>query len=253
MGLTTKITLLFCLFLFPLSGLLAQEKADTPSDDVRLFYRTEMYGGIMAHSQGFGLNFRKGFRKTGFKKNLLSIELVNMRHPKEYKSFNPYVDDTKGFFFGKLNSLFILRPSFGRQKVLYSKEARKGVSVSMLYFGGVSIGLLKPIYLEVANRSLPSYDFLTTERYDSESHSFDRIFGRAPFTRGLDELQFYPGLHTKFALNFEYAPMDDLLRAIETGASLDVFHKEVPLMAFADNSQFFLTLYINLQFGKKFI
>ena len=224
----------------------------TPYDDTRLFYRTEVYGGLYIHTRGWGLNFRKAYRRTGFSKQVLSIEINNQKHPKEHKSFNPYYDDTKGFVFGKLNSIFVLRPSYGRQKVLYTKEAKRGVQISYFTLFGPSLALAKPIYLEIAHPTVPGYDFLTTEKYNEEEHTMDMIFGRAPFTKGLDEIAVYPGLHGKFALNFEYAPADDLLRALETGLTFDAYYKEVPIMAFAENSQFFLTAYLNIQFGKKF-
>jgi len=241
-------------FFIGISSVFSQEKATTVSDDgLKLFYRTEMYGGLLIHTNGYGINFRKGFRKTGFSKRLLSIEVVNMKHPKQYKSYNPYYDDTKGFFFGKMNSLSIIRPAIGHQKVLYGKEVKRGVQISYLYFAGASIGLVKPVYLEIAYPTVPTYKTLSTEKYDSEEHTIDQIFGRAPATKGIEETKIYPGFHGKVALNFEYAPADDMLRAIETGVSLDAFHKKVPIMAFSRNSQFFLTLYINVQFGKKYL
>ncbi len=225
---------------------------DTPYDDTRLFYRTQLYGGAYMHTRGWGVNFRKSWRKTGFVNRVFSIEFNNMRHPKEQKSFNPYYDDTKGFVFGKMNSLSILRPSYGLQKVLYSKEAKRGVQVSYFTMIGPSLGLVKPVYLEIAHPSVPNYNRITTERYDSEVHDFDVIFGRAAATKGIEETQIYPGIHGKFALNFEYAPTDDMHRALEVGVNFDSFGREVPIMAFAENSQFFLTFYLNLQFGKKF-
>ena len=208
------------------------------------------------HSSGFGLDFRKGFRKTGFKKNILSLQLVNMRHPKEIKTKNePNSNSTansqSGFFYGKLNSLYILRPSFGRQKVLFSKEARKGVEVSYILFGGASLGLLKPVYLEIARPTVSSRNSISIEKYDPEKHDRDQIYGRASGLHGIDEIKLYPGLHGKFALNFEYAAQDNLIRALETGAALDIFHEEVPIMAMTDNNQFYFTFYINIIVGKK--
>lgn len=251
-GLALLLTSLSIFFLhFDLN---AQDKAQTAFDDTRLFYRTELYGGLILHETGFGAMFRKGYRKTGFSKTLLSAELVTMKHPKEIKSFNPYVDDNnKSFIFGKLNSLTVLRPTIGRQKIMYSKIAKKGVEVSYMYHAGLSLGFVKPVYLEIAESISPNAQTINVEKYDSEEHSIEQIIGRASFTRGLDEIRIYPGLHTKFALNFEYAPMDDLLRAIEVGTAVDLYAKEVPIMAFTDNSQFFLKFYLSLQFGKKSI
>ena len=52
-------------------------------------YKYEMSFGILAHSNGFGGNFRRGKHLTGYKKRIWEIEVVNMKHPKEYKTYNP--------------------------------------------------------------------------------------------------------------------------------------------------------------------
>lgn len=221
-------------------------------DETRLFYRSEMSGGLILHTHGFGANFRKAKRKTGFKQRLFSIEIVNIKHPKEYKT-SPYVEDSKGFIFGKLNSLTVLRPSIGKQKVLYSKETKRGVQISYILLVGPSLGLVKPVYLEIARPNVSDANkIISNEKYDPAEHQMNMIYGKAPVTMGIDEIKPYPGLHGKFGLNFEYAPLDDLIRAIEAGITIDAFHKKVPIMANTYNSQVFATFYINLQFGKKF-
>ena len=45
----------------------------------------EVWLGAVIHSNGFGLNLDVAKFKTYKKKNLLHVELVNMKHPKEYK------------------------------------------------------------------------------------------------------------------------------------------------------------------------
>lgn len=226
--------------------------------DVGLLYRYEMSGGILAHSNGFGANFRKGKHLTGYKKRMLEIELVNMKHPKEYKSFNPS-NEAKGYIFGKQNSLVILRTGAGIQKVITSKANRGGVEVRYLYYGGASIGFLKPVYLEILREIPNSTDFnIVREKYDPQKHNTGNIFGRAPFTLGLTEMSILPGIYGKFGLNFEYGVTDDKIRAIETGVTFDLYYKKAPIMAKIDNAddydpnkQFFISFYINILYGNK--
>ena len=116
------------------------------NQDVGLLYRYEMSGGILAHSNGFGANFRKGKHLSGYKKRMLEIELVNMKHPKEYKTPNP-ANGGNVYIFGKQNSFAVLRAGIGIQKVIAGKAGKGGVEVRYLYYGGASIGLLKPVYL----------------------------------------------------------------------------------------------------------
>jgi len=241
---------LFILVLLIISTVGYSQEQINP-DQTKLFYRSYLAGGGLIHSNGFGLNFIKAKRIDGFKQRLLTIELVNMKHKKEYKSFNPYFDDSKSFVFGKLNSLTILRPSYGRQRALYTKDTKRGVQIGYIWTVGPSIGFVKPIYLEIAEPSVVATSRLETEKYDPVEHTQDVIYGRAPVLNGIDELRIFPGGQAKFGLNFEYAPGDDQIRAVETGVILDVFYKEVPIMAFTENNQLFFSFYLNWQFGKK--
>lgn len=215
-------------------------------------YKNEISGGLLIHSFGWGANFRKGKHITAKLRRIYSFEACGMKHPKEYKSYNPHKDNNKGFVYGKLNTLAILRPSAGVQKIMFTKEGKRGVQISYISLVGASIGFVKPVYLEIAPPlGSPSNTPPQSERYNPEKHTLDKILGRAEMLKGLGEGKFYPGLHAKLGFNFEYAPQEDLIRALETGISFDGFHKPVPMMAFIENRQFFITYYISWHFGKK--
>ena len=228
--------------------------------DIGVLYRYEMSGGILAHSSGFGINFRKGKHLTGYKKRMLEIELVSMKHPKEHKSFNPS-NEAKGYIFGKQNSFSILRGGIGIQKVITSKASKGGVEVRYLYYGGVSLGFLKPVYLEILreDNSNPPGIKIVTEKYDPQKHTTGNIYGKAPYTKGLFETRMLPGIYGKFGLSFEYGALDDKIRAIETGVTIDLYYKKAPIMAKIDNNvddynpnkQFFFSFYINILYGNK--
>lgn len=221
-------------------------------DDQRVLYRNEMTGGLVAHSSGFGLNFRRGKHVTGFRKRVWEIEFVNMRHPKEVKTVNPYFENSKGFFYGKLHTFHVLRPGIGYQNVLYSKADGRGVEIRYTTFVGGSLGLAKPVYLEILHETPVPFEFqLTTEKYNPEEHFVDNIYGRAPYFKGVDEMKFYPGGYAKLGLSFEYAAYEEDVKAIETGVCVDVYPKVVPIMANTKNKQVFVSLYVNLLYGRK--
>lgn len=228
----------------------AQDEKIGEKEQIKLIYRSDVSGGIFLHSYGYGANFRYGQNLTAKVKRIFSAELLNMKHPKEKKIFNSGQDDARGFFYGKLNSLTLFRASIGRQKVIYGKELKGGVQVSYLYAIGPTLGFLKPIYLEVADDANRTVDI---ERYDPDEHSRGAILGRALFTYGLNEISLIPGGHAKFALNFEYASDDELLKAMEVGMMVDGFAREPEIMATTSNNQFWLTFYVNIQFGKKIL
>lgn len=234
--------LIFLILLFCTEQNFAQN-----SSEPDIIYRNELYTGGILHGHGFGLNFRRGFHKTGYKKRMIDIELLSMKHPKEVK--NPsHPGQYKDYIYGKLNSLNILRTGYGRQTSLFTKEGINGVEIRLGYYGGLSLGMLKPVYLYIATGRSEDKKI---EKYDPEKHFSDIILGRAPFTRGLGELSLKPGVYGRLSVNFEYAAFDDLIRSIETGVAFDLYPKEIPIMAKTDNKMLFLSVYVGLYFGKK--
>jgi hypothetical protein len=244
----TFIAIIFMMPAFTQENETAVKSSDTRFDGVSI-YRSEVNGGLIIHTNGWGFSFRKGKHTTVNKRFYYGIEAVGMKHFKEHKSYNPTYDDTKGFVFGKLNTLTILRPQIGKQKIWYFKETKRGVQIGYVAFAGLSLGLAKPVYLYVVNPN--SFRTPLTEKYDAEKHTIDKILGRAPVMKGVNETKIYPGLHTKFGLNFEYSPQDELLRSVEVGVAADAFNKEIPIMAFAPNRQLYFTFYASWHFGKK--
>lgn len=222
---------------------------------MKTVYKKEVYGGGFIHTQGFGANLRKTNFISVDKKNILSLELSTMKHAKEFKTYNPYFEDRRGFVYGKKNSLTILRPSIGRQKIHYQKLAKRGVQISSIYTAGTSIGIVKPVYLVVVKPSATGGDSRreVLEKYDENAHQISQIKGRGPMLKGLEESTINAGLNLKYALNFEYSSGQETYTALELGANFDLFYKPVRIMVFDNEEQAYLTLYANLLFGKKYL
>ncbi len=245
-----RIAIIVFLFIFSTAGYSQEQPKTSSSEGNQSFHRYEFYGSAFLHTNGFGAGIYKAKRITGFKKRVLALEFLNLKHAKEYKS-SSFSQNGGSFFYGKLNSAFLLRPTISFQKILYTKDAKKGVQLSYALYGGPTLAFLKPIYLEIISFSTGLNDFRKIEKFDPNVHSFDNIIGKAPSLTGLEETKLLPGLHAKFGLNFEYSPHDDILRAIETGVAMDGFIKKVPIMAYETNRQFYFTFYINFNFGRK--
>jgi hypothetical protein len=240
------ISILFCLTV----SLFAQK------DDfvAQIDYTSEVYGGLVYHTNGWGVNINKTKRINEDKKWLFSSELVTMKHPKEEKRLNPYREGTKRYVFGKLNYFTVFRSSIGRQKLVFQKGDKRGVQVALNYNIGASIGLVRPVYLELLYPTVLGASEGATpssEVYDPEAHKEEMILGRSTYLKGFDKTMVYPGIHGKVGLNFEYGGTDNLVRSIETGIAIDTYFKQVPLMAFAHNQRVFLTGYLSFYFGKK--
>ena len=219
--------------------------------EARLLYRKEFVGGLMIHTSGWGFNLRYGKQITNLRKLSIGLDFTNLRHPNEKKT-NPSFDNGKGYYFGKLNSLLVLRPTVGVRQILFPKKRPQGVEIGYNLAFGPSIGFVKPVYLEIIYPLADGSATLTEERFDANKHTTDNIYGRAKFSKGLNELSINPGIYSKFGLHFEHSPEEDGIKALEVGIMADYYIKEVPLMAITKNYHLYLNFYISILFGRKY-
>ncbi len=251
---------IFLIFLSLISLSVSAQTEDniTYKEDIPVLYRNEAEGGLTVHTSGFGLNFKKGWHKTGYKKRMFEVEFVSMRHPKQYKLANLYFDNSKPFFYGKLNFAYMLRSGIGGQNVIFSKGERSGVEVRYVYYLGFSLGITKPVYLDV----IVPYDsipYIVTRKYDPNDPLMKTptyIYGPGPYFDGFDQLKLYPGAYGKFGFSFEYAGWHDKITAIEVGAVVDAQPTAIPIMAENPtqgifNNSVLVNLYITLVWGGK--
>lgn len=237
-------------FLLLISSTFALAQMPDQSDG-RLLYKQECVGGLTIHTAGWGFHFRYGRQITNLKKLSFGLDVVNIKHPKEKKVFNPAFDNGKGFYYGKLNTLIAVRPSIGMRRIWYQKKRPQGVEIGYNFNIGPSLGLVKPTYLEIIY-PLADASTLIAERFDPNKHTVDNIYGRAKFSKGLNEISISPGIFSKFGLHFEYSSDEEAIQALEIGMMVDYYPKKIPLMAIADNYNLFLNFYVSLIFGKKY-
>ena len=242
-----KLRYTYCMLLL---GLVMKFPAQLPAEqNNKAGFRKSAYGGLIMHTQGLGLNLYFSKFKTADTKKLFAFDIVSMKHPKEVKSFGVIDENAKGFVFGKLNSLYVLRLGLGRKRILYEKLREQAVEISYFWIAGASIGMAKPVYLEVFNIV---GELIQVERYDPEKHNLTNIFGRGPAARGISEIKFYPGVCLKLGVTFEYSGYRSGIKAIEVGGVFDAYPQRIPIMTKTKNNFLYPSLYINLLFGKKY-
>jgi hypothetical protein len=225
------------------------------SGEVQLLYRNEQEFGGVIHSAGWGFNYRRCKHKTGYKKRVLEVELVGLRHPKEIKTVVPSNSGIRGYFYGKQFVTTLLRGGYGYHSVIAAKSERRGVEIRLLTLIGPVIAFAKPVYLNIwhpDNGNTP-HGQPQVERYDPQNpmHTPAFIMGRAGYFRGFDEMNFFPGGFFKLGLSFEHSNLDDDIKLLETGVVVDVLYKTLPMMATNRNNQVYVNLYLNIMFGKK--
>lgn len=253
-------TILF--FFFALSVLSAQDiatgftPATKPNDDVQLLYRNEREFGVLIHSSGWGINYRRCKHVTGYKKRVLELEMVGMRHPKQIKTEVPDIG-TRGYFYGKQFTVTFLRGGYGYHKIITGKSDRRGVELRLITLAGPSIAFAKPVYLEIWHDDKSPFEGKVIERYDPDNplhkpiDAGGNIVGRASYFHGFGKMNFFPGGFLKLGLSFEHSNLDDDIKLLETGIVIDGFYKTIPMMANTKNNQVYVNVYLNIMFGKK--
>ena len=177
---------------------------------------------------------------------------------------NPYVGGT--YIASKTNYAFVLRPSFGLQRVLFRKAAEAGVQVNALVSAGPSIGLLMPYYISY-DRTFAvgqsqynlTTDDIVNEQYDRTKHNVElAILDHGPLFSGIGQTKIVPGAHLRGGLSFEYGRYRDAVAGLEVGFLVEAFTKRMVILAPDPNltedklnHQFFPSVYLTLYFGHR--
>ena len=210
----------------------------------RIYNNNESSFGIDLISNGMGFNYKIGKRVDGRRKIIYQLDFSWFKHPKEIK-IKTY-DSGNRFVYGKMNFPTNFRFSVGRQKVLYERKDQNGVKISYFYTGGVSLALLKPVYYNIITGGV-----LTEQQFDiTEIHTYSQIHSRASFFKGFNEISFVPGASIKLGFDFDFASSDDRIHALEAGANLDIYYKELEIMATERNNMVLFTLFVTYRFGR---
>ncbi|HTA61779.1 MAG TPA: hypothetical protein VK835_04960 [Bacteroidia bacterium] len=245
------IVLIFCFTVSEIAFSQSAQQALDQGQDVNVLFRNESTGGVYMHSRGFGAIYRRYWHVTGKLKRLIEIEGLNMKHPKEISEKSN--EGGKSYKYGKLNGLLFLRAGFGFQRKLYERAERKSIEVRMIYTAGVTVGISKPVYLQIMYPDPTNQNtyVLKNEAYDPAIHNQSNILGRSPYFDGLQALKLHPGAYAKLGFSFEYGSRTNMIKAVETGVAVDCFPKAIQTMAQNKAENFFVTLYVAIHIGKR--
>jgi hypothetical protein len=246
-----KKQLLAILVMFSGKFMFAQERSITGAENgtnLNVLYKNEASGKVYANTRGFGASFKKAKHVTAKTRSFFELDIQNLRHPKEIKVTGE-AQSKKRFVYGKINSVFLLRTDLGLQNIIFSKADNNAVEVRYSSSIGATFAFAKPYYVQVVRRYNNASERAVP--FNSDSFTQDSVIGRGAFTDGLPDTKVYPGVNAKFNLSFEYAPYTNLIRAIETGISLDYFPKALPIMARNPAENLIVTFHVGFVFGQR--
>jgi len=225
-------------------------------------YQREFSGGARINTDGWSAFLEMGRRKSRERVTYYQFEFAEKKNPKEDKKPGaPKGVDTYGFvysekpyIYGKKNNFYQAKLGIGQQRLIGGKGNKNGVLVNAIFYGGISIGLLKPYYLNVQDtisNSVVQIKYGQSATYDQAFTDRGAIVGGAGFGKGWGELTVVPGLHAKTGLRFDWARFNEVVSALEVGVNAEYYTKDIPLMVFQPDKKFFFNAYLALQFGKR--
>ncbi len=260
-----KFFFVSCL-LFAFAGLSAQSVEMGSEENFSTLKQKELSFGGRMNTNGWSISSTYD-RSSGFyDSRFYRLELVNYKDPKEKKVNNEsaitvnsrFGNHPKSYIYAKQNSFFSLQLSTGKRLLIGDKAEKNGVSAEFIYQYGISVGLIKPYYLDLIY-TIQSDGFTQnitrSERYSEANHDkfLDQryIFGAAGFSNGLTEITPVPGLHAKTGFHFDWSPFNEIVRALDVGISADVYFRKIPIMLNDQNKFYFVNFYLGIEFGKR--
>lgn len=216
-----------------------------------LSYSRQTSFGVQLRTNGYGAFLEIGRSRSPRFTNLYLLELTEIKHAKEEKMSNASTFFSNSFVYGKINNFYQAKLGFGQQYVFGQKGNKNGVAVLAIVHGGLSMGLLKPYYIQVQEQTSGLRDI----KYDSKDSviflDLGRIVGGSGFSRGWNELKLQPGAFVKTALRFDFGRFNETIQALEIGMSLDAYASKIPQMVYSAPRQLFFQGHFALVFGHR--
>jgi hypothetical protein len=215
-------------------------------EGVIVYKKHSAFGGKLI-SNGDGLFMEFGKFISVKKGMLYQFEISEYRSTREEKQSNLYAYSTP-FVFGKQNFFYPVKLGAQQQILFGNKSNKNGISITGNYGGGLSIGLIRPYYVQLGATG----KYVKYESPDSSNFLDPSAISSGPgFVKGWSDVTVNPGAYIKTALRFDYGSYNEILSAIEVGISADFYSKKVRLMVHEPEKQFFFTGYVALVFGRR--
>lgn len=235
-----------------MNNMLRLEEEGVPS------YHKHSIFGFRLNNDGYGGFYEYGKAKTPYRSTIFTFEFNEKKHPKENKQSTGnnigggFVVIGTPFVYGKQNIFYQAKFGFGQQWMIGGKGNKNGVAAYGIINGGLSLGLLRPYYVEVESPA-GSGEFKKIKYSQADSAEFlgPGIVGGTGLSTGWSDMKLVPGLHIKAALRFDWARFNTTVSAIETGFNAEWYTKKIEQMVNVDPKSLFLNGYIAICFGSR--
>lgn len=234
---------LICFSLITLSTIaMAQQR---PQQEEEEEYKIENIFGVTKGTNGgiiSGIFYR--YSKMLNDNSLMNygIEIVNIKHQRETKETTI---TGSSYVFGKANYFAAIRPTYGREKLLFKRAPEQGIRIAGIYAVGPTIGMEIPYFITLSDNTKVQYD------PNNSDHASNRIFGSTGPFRGIGRTNFVLGGHAKASLTFETTSTKRRVFGFEIGATLDIYTRQIDILPVAGNNSVFTSAFAGVYFGRR--
>lgn len=191
-----------------------------------------------------GFNLSYFYQKTELKSNGFLIELVNIKHPKEFR-VTVGRSNSGTFVLEKYNHLFSIRTLYAKRFLLFHKSSDEGVELALNTSGGIAWGLQKPTYVYLQNDSLLGTGYFKYQQVGTRSS----IVGGGGLFRGLNESKVIPGASFRLSGTFEFSLFAENPIGIELGTQIDTYAKSINIISYEPPKRSFVTAFFVIYTG----
>lgn len=222
-------------------------------------YMHEFNVGARLNTNGWDGYVEYEKRTSDISSTIFQFEFGEIKDPKEDKRSKNLGTDYYGFnysghpyVYGKQNVFYQLNLGIGKRRLIGGKQNKNGVEVSAIYLGGLSLGLVKPYYLQLVDSTGngASYQKYTPEDAITFLNQ-NNILAGPGLGKGWSEVQVVPGLYGRIGMRFDWAEFNEFVSAVEVGVNGAFYTKKVEIMVQNPGKQFFYGAYVSLVFGKR--
>ena len=245
-------------FILFVSSSKAQKSNDIVYKDK--YYKHEFSAGLKIQTNSYGLFAEKVWINTIYSKKIIQLDLMYHIDPQQKKLVGEVIGDRtyKKYIYGKRNDFFSIKFNYGYRRTIAERAMQKnGVAVYFIYLLGVNLGIEKPYYLylrDVDNVNVvheEAYSNANKDRFLNNSPNNGQIVGYAGFKYGFNQMKPLFGGNIKLGLHFDWAKQSEFIKALEVGINLDVYHRNVTILANNKNRPYLLSAYLSFQLGKR--
>ena len=224
---------MLCIFSLPV---FSQGELDNQN---KILFSDDYSFSLGMNTNGFGVGYRYGKYVDYLHKTSYRIQFVNLRSPKEVR----LASSTGMTIYGKKNNVGALHATIGRKNEQFSKSDKNSVAIYWNYDAGLACAIEKPTYYHVMYPD--GQDVI--EKFDDSKYT---KFGKASFGYGINEIKLVPGLVAMSSFEFNFSGRNTYASAVEIGTSIQTYLRKIEIMCNDENSWCFVTLFVNLRFGK---